>query len=53
MGATVLAQGTPAQLGTDPRSIIGPLLAGAPPCRVTVPRARAQLAELRAKADPT
>ena len=39
MGGTVIAQGTPAQLETDPRSIIGPFLAGAPPpSRVTVPR---------------
>jgi len=29
-GGTVIAQGTPAQLETDPRSIMGPFLAGAP-----------------------
>jgi excinuclease ABC subunit A len=29
-GGTVIAQGTPAQLETDPHSIIGPFLAGAP-----------------------
>jgi excinuclease ABC subunit A len=28
-GGTVIAQGTPAQLETDPRSVIGPFLAGA------------------------
>ncbi len=29
-GGTVIAQGTPAQLETDPRSIMGPFLVGAP-----------------------
>jgi excinuclease ABC subunit A len=29
-GGTVIAEGTPGQLETDPRSIIGPFLAGAP-----------------------
>ena len=29
-GGTVIAQGTPGQLETDPRSVIGPFLAGAP-----------------------
>jgi excinuclease ABC subunit A len=29
-GGTVIAQGTPGQLETDPRSIMGPFLAGAP-----------------------
>jgi excinuclease ABC subunit A len=35
-GGTVIAQGTPAQLKTDPRSVMGPFLAGA----VAVPRGR-------------
>jgi excinuclease ABC subunit A len=35
-GGTVIAQGTPGQLGTDPHSIIGPFLAGA----TAVPRDR-------------
>jgi excinuclease ABC subunit A len=35
-GGTVIAQGTPAQLETDPRSIMGPFLAGA----AAVPRER-------------
>jgi excinuclease ABC subunit A len=35
-GGTVIAQGTPRQLETDPRSIIGPFLAGA----TAVPRGR-------------
>ncbi len=35
-GGTVIAQGTPGQLETDPRSIIGPFLAGA----TAVPRDR-------------
>jgi excinuclease ABC subunit A len=35
-GGTVIAQGTPSQLETDPRSIIGPFLGGA----AAVPRAR-------------
>src|SRR6266404_2483060 len=35
-GGTVIAQGTPSQLETDPRSIIGPFLAGA----TAVPRDR-------------
>jgi excinuclease ABC subunit A len=35
-GGTVIAQGTPAQLETDPRSIMGPFLSGA----ATVPRDR-------------
>ena len=35
-GGTVIAQGTPGQLETDPRSIMGPFLAGAP----AVPRDR-------------
>jgi len=35
-GGTVIAQGTPAQLETDPRSIMGPFLAGA----TAVPRDR-------------
>jgi excinuclease ABC subunit A len=29
-GGTVIAQGTPGQLETDPRSVLGPFLAGAP-----------------------
>ena len=36
MGGTVIAQGTPGQLETDPRSIMGPFLAGA----TAVPRDR-------------
>jgi excinuclease ABC subunit A len=41
-GGTVIAQGTPGQLETDPRSVIGPFLAGA----TAVPRDRP------ARADP-
>jgi excinuclease ABC subunit A len=45
MGGTVIAQGTPAQLKTDPRSIIGPFLAGAP----AVPRDRPARADASAQ----
>src|SRR5712664_662933 len=45
MGGTVLAQGTPAQLETDPRSIIGPFLAGA----LAVPRDRPARADASAQ----
>jgi len=40
-GGTVIAQGTPGQLETDPRSIMGPFLAGA----AAVPRDRAERAD--------
>jgi len=45
MGGTVIAQGTPAQLETDPRSIIGPFLAGA----LAVPRDRPARADASAQ----
>ena len=45
MGGTVIAQGTPPQLQTDPRSIIGPFLAGAP----AVPRDRPARADASAQ----
>jgi excinuclease ABC subunit A len=46
-GGTVIAQGTPSQLETDPGSIIGPFLAGAPavpPARPLRPGAGGQIA---------
>jgi excinuclease ABC subunit A len=43
-GGTVIAQGTPAQLETDPRSIMGPFLAGATAVSTDSP-ARASLGE--------
>jgi excinuclease ABC subunit A len=46
-GGTVIAQGTPGQLETDPRSIMGPFLAGA----TAVPRDRPGRAGPREQAD--
>ena len=47
-GGTVIAEGTPRQLETDPRSIIGPFLAGA----AAVPRDRAERAPAPAGRSP-